>query len=105
MPVPVRVIDVAEAAACEALLRRAFVDYTARLGRTPAAAAYTRLPAFIADGRVFGLDVAGALAAVAVTCPQRGAWEIDWLAVDPPHQRAGLGSRLLRAVERRAQAA
>jgi len=105
MAAPVRVIELAEAARCEALLRRAFAAYTARLGRTPAPGAYTRLPAFIADGRVFGLDVAGELAAVAVTTPQGGCWELDWLAVDPPHQRRGLGSRLLGAVERRARAA
>ena len=105
MAAPVRRIEVTEAAACEALLRRAFVDYTARLGRTPAADAYLRLPAFIADGRVFGLDVAGALAAVAVVAPSRGHWELDWLAVDPPHQGGGLGTALLGAVERRARAA
>jgi len=105
MAATVRVLDAAEATACEALLHRAFTDYLARLGRTPSAAAYVRLPAFIADGRVYGADVDGELAAVAVTSAHRTHWELDWLAVDPARQGSGLGALLLAAVERRARAA
>jgi HAD superfamily hydrolase (TIGR01509 family) len=105
MAATVRVLDATEATACEALLHRAFTAYLARLGRTPTAALYVRLPAFIADGRVYGMDVAGELAAVAVTSAHRTHWELDWLAVDPTRQGRGLGAFLLGAVERRARAA
>jgi HAD superfamily hydrolase (TIGR01509 family) len=101
----VRSVRADEAAACEALFMRAFVSYLASVGRRPTPDIYARLPAFIADGRVFGCEVDGALAAVAVTAPHADGWEISWLAVDPARQGAGLGARLVAAVEARARAA
>ncbi len=105
MTTAVRVVTSDEAARCEALLMRAFVAYTARLGRTPAREAYARVPAFIADGWVLGCDVDGALAGVAVVAPHADGWELAWLAVEPTAQGRGVGARLLAAVEARARAA
>ncbi len=99
----VRVLRADEAAACEALLRAAFADYVARLGRTSAPDAYARLPQALASGQVWGLEIDGRLAAVVVTTVDGAAWEIDWLAVNPAHQGRRFGSLLLGAVEARAR--
>ncbi len=101
----VRTITNAEVEACEALLRAAFRDYLAPLGRAPAPDAFVRLPAFVADGHVLGCDVAGELAAVAVTSAHRTHLEVDWLAVAAAHRGRGLASLLLATVEARARAA
>lgn len=101
-----RALTLAETEPAKRLLRAAFADYVASLGRAPDPGAHDTLGDKVAAGRVMGAFGDEAMTAVAVTGREPdGAWMLESLAVDPNRQRDGLGRKLLCHVIAEARAA
>jgi ribosomal protein S18 acetylase RimI-like enzyme len=95
----------ADCAMVEACVRTAYQHYVERIGREPAPmqADYARL---IALGEVYVLRAQNyTIQAVLVMRPEDNAMFIENIAVEPTHQRHGLGGRLMSFAEERAAAA
>lgn len=88
-----------EAAALEALLRRAFKDYVRGLGRekpSPMNWLESRIP----EGGIYWVEASGSPAGVVVTSLQESAvLEINMLGIEPSLQGRGIGRQVLMLIE------
>ncbi len=99
-----RLATVSDLQAVEAIVRRAYTPYIARMGREPGPM-LDDYGALIAAGRVHVIEHEGAVRGVLVLIPEAETMLLDNIAVDPAVQGAGLGRRMLAFAEGAAGAA
>jgi GNAT superfamily N-acetyltransferase len=87
---------------CRALLREAFRDYVARLGRTEGPIHYPLLGSIIAEQRALVAKSGEELVGVAVYSNRQNCRFIDQLAIRPACQGMGIGGALLNHIEQSA---
>lgn len=85
------------------VLRAAFTLYMRGLGREVSPTAFSTLAQELAEGCVYLALDAGRIVGVATIKRAPGEMEITHVAVDPPHQGAGIGGWLLRRLEAQAR--
>ena len=83
-----------DAAPIAVLAHAAYAKYIARIGREPAPMR-ADFAAAIAVGRVVVIETAGVVAGYMIAWPDRDAYLVDNIAVDPARQGEGLGRRLM----------
>jgi GNAT superfamily N-acetyltransferase len=93
----------AQEATVRAVMRAAFAPYIRRLGREIAPTAFAGLADALVRGDVWLAQGGDAILGVAELKRDGDEVVIEHLAVTPDRQNAGIGSFLLRAVERRAR--
>jgi ribosomal protein S18 acetylase RimI-like enzyme len=100
----IRLAEPVDRPAVEAIVRRAYEPYIARIGRKPGPL-LDDYEALIRDQRVHVLVGAGGVKGILVLIPEDRAMLLDNIAVDPDAQGAGYGRMLLDFAERSARAA
>lgn len=101
VPYETRPAEAADVPAIEAVVRRAYTVYLARMDRPPAPM-LDDYRARVAAGGVFVIEMDGRLGAVLVLVPMVDHLLLDNVAVDPACQGKGLGRALVAFAEREA---
>ena len=102
MPPTIRRARGEDAARIGAIARAAYIKYVPRIGREPAPM-LADFAAEIAAGHVMVIGTAGAVDGYMVAWPERDAYFIDNIAVDPAQQGNGLGRQLMDHAVREAR--
>jgi ribosomal protein S18 acetylase RimI-like enzyme len=94
MPPLIRSATAADTARIGAIARAAYAKYVPRIGREPAPMV-ADFAGHIAAGHVVVVETAGAVDGYMVGWPERDAYFVDNIAVDPARQGKGLGRKLM----------
>ncbi|MFL9857416.1 GNAT family N-acetyltransferase [Paraburkholderia madseniana] len=99
-----RLAVLADLQAIEEIVRQAYSPYISRIGRPPGPM-LDDYEVLIGEGRVYVVELEGAVQGIVVLIPEQDAMLLDNVAVAPAAKGTGLGRSLLEFAERSARVA
>ena len=85
---------------CNQVLHSAFHELVGRLGRQLTDMSFSILPEAIVSGRVMVAATSGRIVGLAITSDDGSRRSIEYVGTDVNEQGRGIGSNLLKAIER-----